>query len=43
MTKDLENRIAEGIAKDDENLQHWLALQERIIKSERYLDEYGVK
>ena len=43
MTKDLENRIAEGIAKDDENLQHWLTLQERIIKSERYLDEYGVE
>ncbi len=40
MTKDLEKRIAEGITKDDENLQHWLTLQERIIKSKRYLDEY---
>jgi len=43
MTKDLENRIAEGIAKNDENLQHWLILQERIIKSVRYLNEYGVE
>ena len=36
-------RIHVGIAKMDDTLPHWITLKERLIKSYRYLHEYGVE
>ncbi|GEM_PF-756816 len=43
MTDELMQRIHAGIIKMDETLPHWLTLKERLIKSYRYLHEYGVE